>query len=71
MFAKVAYGSGGLQDNVFTEAHEFGEGVQKYGKESELYVMLIDTDLTSQFLELRAQFQGENILVCDHFLFHQ
>ena len=69
VFAKVAFGSGGHQDNVFTEANEFGEWVQKYGEACKLYVILIDTDLTSQFQELRDKFQGRNILVCDHFGF--
>ena len=67
IFAKVAYGTGGHQDNVFIEAHEFGTWAQTHGKENELYVILIDTDLTSQFLELKAKFHEQNIIVCDHF----
>ena len=43
MFAKVAYGKGGHQDNVFAEAHEFGEWVEKHGSPDQLYIMLIDT----------------------------
>jgi len=71
IFAKVAYGKGGHQDNVFSEAHEFGTWVIDHGKEHELYVMLIDTDLTSQFNELREKFRRPNILICDHFEFQQ
>ena len=71
VFAKVAFGKGGHQDNVFSEAHEFGEWVINHGREHELYVMLIDTDLTSQFNELREKFRRPNILVCDHFEFQQ
>ena len=68
VFAKVAYGTGGHQDNVFSEAHEFGEWVKKYRKPNELYVILIDTDLTSQVEELRQKFK-EQVLVCNHFEF--
>jgi hypothetical protein len=71
VFAKVAFGKGGHQDNVFIEAHEFGNWVRKYGKKDELYVMLIDTDLTSQVQELQQKFAQPNILVCDHFEFQQ
>ena len=68
VFAKVAFGKGGHQDNVFAEAHEFGEWVQKFGRPNELYVILIDTDLTSQFKELQLKFQ-RSVLVCNHFDF--
>lgn len=68
VFAKVAYGSGGHQDNVFAEAHEFGEWVREHGNPNELFVILIDTDLTSQFKELREKFWGR-VLVVNHFDF--
>ena len=71
VFAKVAYGSGGHQDNVFAEAHEFGEWAQKYGNKNRLFVILIDTDLTTQFEELRDKFGGSNILVCNHYEFQR
>jgi hypothetical protein len=67
IFAKVAYGKGGHQDNVFAEAHEFGTWAQTHGKENELYIILIDTDLTFEFIELKTTFNGQNIMVCDHF----
>ena len=38
VFAKVAYGKGGHQDNVFAEAHEFGEWVEKHGSPDKLYI---------------------------------
>ena len=68
VFAKVAYGTGGHQDNVFAEAHEFGEWVCKHGDRNKLYVILIDTDLTSQFKELREKFWG-CVLVVNHWEF--
>ena len=52
VFAKVAFGKGGHQDNVFSEAHNFVEWANKYGKDDQLYVILIDTDLNAEFAEL-------------------
>lgn len=69
VFAKVAYGSGGHQDNIFSESNEFGEWVQKYGHQNELYVILIDTDQTARFQELKEKFIQPNILVCNHYEF--
>jgi len=72
VFAKVAFGTGGHQDNVFIEAHEFGKWVLTHGQINILYVMLIDTDLILQFEELKQKFfLCPNILVCDHFEFQQ
>ena len=72
VFAKVVFGAGGHQDNVFEEAREFGEWVIKYGEADELYVILIDTDLDSKFQRLKERFQLQsNILVCDHFELQQ
>ena len=77
VFAKVAYGKGGHQDNVFAEAHEFGEWVEKHGSPDQLYIMLIDTDLTREFeaLKLRFNFGINNnksrIIVCNHVEFQQ
>ena len=77
VFAKVAYGKGGHQDNVFAEAHEFGEWVEKHGSPDQLYIMLIDTDLTREFeaLKLRFNFGINNnksrIIVCNHVDFQQ
>ena len=77
VFAKVAYGKGGHQDNVFAEAHEFGEWVEKHGSPDQLYILLIDTDLTREFeaLKLRFNFGINNnksrIIVCNHVDFQQ
>ena len=69
VFAKISYGTGGHQDNVFIEANEFGIWAQQYGKENELYVILIDTDQTLRFQDLKQKFTQPNILVCNHFDF--
>ena len=66
IFAKVVIGDGGHQDNVFEEAHQFAEWSIKYGKEDEIYVLLIDTDLEKQFNELNEKYHKNNILVVNH-----
>ena len=52
LFAKVCIGSGGHQDNVFHEAHSFGEWAMQHGEEDKLYIILIDTNLMNQLNEL-------------------
>ena len=71
IFAKVVFGTGGHQDNVFEEAHTFCDWVCKFGNDGELYVVLIDTDLTSQFEELNKKYHKNNILVVNHIDFQQ
>jgi len=71
IFAKVVFGNGGHQDNVFEEAHTFCEWVCKFGNTTELYVVLIDTDLTSQFNELKKKYHKNNLLVVNHIDFQQ
>jgi hypothetical protein len=70
VFAKVVFGNGGHQDNVFEEAHNFCEWVSQFGNEEYLYVVLIDTDLTNQFNNLKEKFKNnKNILVSNHINF--
>ena len=71
VFGKVAFGKGGHQDNVFSEAHGFGEWVEKHGRDDEIYIMLIDTDLTCNFEALKIRFNESKIIVCNHFEFQQ
>lgn len=71
IFAKVVFGNGGHQDNVFEEAHTFCEWVCKFGNNTELYVVLIDTDLMSQFEELKKKYHKDNLLVVNHIDFQQ
>jgi hypothetical protein len=71
IFAKVVFGNGGHQDNVFEEAHTFCDWVCKFGNDGELYVVLIDTDLTSQFEELKKKYHKDNVLVVNHIDFQQ
>ena len=64
VFAKVAFGEGGHQDNVFSEAHEFVEWADKYGTSDELYIVLVDTDLNHKFKELKQKPTKPNTIVC-------
>jgi hypothetical protein len=66
--AKVCYGAGGHQDNVFEEMYNYCEWVEQYHANSnELFVVLIDTDLTRQFNELKEKYEkNKNILIVDH-----
>lgn len=66
IFAKVVLGKGGHQDNVFEEAHNFIEWVKEYGIKEEYYIVLIDTDLESKFIELKNSNDSKNIIVCNH-----
>ena len=78
IFAKVAFGKGGHQDNVFSEAYEFSEWVETHrpvaSYPDQLFVILIDTDLTSQFEVLKRRYNTSlksNIAVCNHIEFQQ
>ena len=57
IFAKVVLGSGGHQDNVFEEAHNFGDWANQYGEKEKLYIILIDTDQEKQYNELKTKFK--------------
>jgi hypothetical protein len=74
VFAKVVYGSGGHQDNVFEEAYTFAEWVREYGDEDLLYVILIDTDHTTKFQQLKSkasEIKEKKLLVVNHVEFQQ
>jgi hypothetical protein len=72
IFAKVVFGNGGHQDNVFEEAHNFGEWVLAFGNPNHIYVILIDTNLAIPLQELKTKFQEKkNLLVVNHIEFQQ
>lgn len=66
--AKVAFGSGGHQDNVFEEMDTIAEWWGKYKADStDLLVLLIDTDLLDKFSRIKKKYQNtKNILVYNH-----
>jgi hypothetical protein len=71
--AKVCYGSGGHQDNVFEEMDTFCEWWKKYKfNTNEILVILIDTDLEKKQLRLKKKFDGiNNIKIFNHIDFQQ
>ena len=73
IFAKITFTDGGHQDNVFEEAHTFAEWCEKYKANhgDKLYVILIDTDLTQKFKELKEKYHSDNIWVVDHIDFQK
>lgn len=66
--AKVAYGSGGHQDNVFEEMDTIAEWWKTYKyKAEEQLIVLIDTDLITKFTRLKEKYADvNNIMVCNH-----
>lgn len=66
--AKVAFGSGGHQDNVFEEMDTMADWWKTYKNESpDVLVILIDTDLTSKFDRLKEKYvHSPNIMVYNH-----
>lgn len=71
--AKVVYGSGGHQDNVFEELHTLAEWWKKYKHDStDVLVLLVDTDLEKKVNELKLKYEMiTNILVVNHFEFQE
>jgi hypothetical protein len=63
----VVFGAGGHQDNVFEEIHTFCEWVVEYREKTELFIILIDTNLTTKFEELYKKYiHVENIIMGNH-----
>jgi hypothetical protein len=72
VYAKVVFGNGGHQDNVFEETHTFCEWVLQYGEKSELFVILIDTNLTAKFDELKEKYTNiDNLVIGNHITVQQ
>ena len=72
IFAKAVYASGGHQDNVFEEADVFCKWVSTFKSDSnELFVLLIDTDLTEKFTMLKEKYCNENLFIGGHVSFQQ
>jgi len=71
MFAKIVYGNGGHQDNVFEEANNLCEWIIKFHKNTDLlFVLIIDTDLLIKFNKLKENYKEiNNIIISNHFDF--
>ena len=67
VFAKIVIGNGGHQDNVFEEAYILCEWIIKYGVISDIYIILIDTDLKTKFNDLKTKFNNnKNLIIGNH-----
>ncbi len=66
IFAKIVFGEGGHQDNVFHEAAQFGDWANEYGEEGKIYVLLIDTDLDVKYNILKEKYDSDNVWVVNH-----
>ena len=71
IFAKIVFGEGGHQDNVFHEAAQFGDWAKQFGKEDKIYVLLIDTNLQNKYNELKEKYDSANVWVVNHTEFQQ
>ena len=71
IFAKICFGEGGHQDNVFHEAAHFADWAHQYGEDGKVYVILIDTDLTDKFDRLKFNYDSDNVWVVDHVEFQK
>ena len=69
--AKITYGEGGHQDNVFEELDAMANWWKTFKNESEEYlILLIDTDLTSRVQNLNEKYEdSHNIKVFNHYEF--
>ena len=69
--AKVSFGNGGHQDNVFEEMDSIANWWSSYKEQSKEYlIILIDTDLIEKFICLRKKYEDyENIKVFNHYEF--
>jgi hypothetical protein len=71
IFAKIVYGNGGHQDNVFEEADALCRWVEEYHRdEDDMFVLLINTDLDDKLASIKLKYQDvKNIMVTNHYEF--
>jgi hypothetical protein len=73
LFAKITYGEGGHQDNVFEEADQLCEWVRNFYSDNKLiFCIMIDTDLLKKLNELKNKFKKiSNIFIGNHVEFQE
>lgn len=73
IFAKIVYGSGGHQDNVFEEADILGNWVDTYQHDcTDIFVILIDTDLDAKLKCLQKKYKTvSNLFIGNHVEFQE
>lgn len=71
--AKVSYGIGGHQDNVFEEMDTLADWWKKYKTKSEEFlIILIDTDLIKKITSLKEKYNNvHNVKIFNHVEFQQ
>ena len=71
--AKVTFGAGGHQDNVFEEMGTIAEWWKTHRSNSEkILIVLIDTDLDSKFDDLKKKYtKVDNVKIFNHVSFQQ
>ena len=71
--AKISFGNGGHQDNVFEELDTMAELWRTFKKDSEdLLILLIDTDLIDKFENLGKKYKEcANIYIFNHYDFQK
>lgn len=71
--AKVSFGSGGHQDNVFEEMDTLAEWWYNYKKDTDEYlIILIDTDLEDKFNRIKLKYEiCNNIQIFNHYDFQE
>ena len=71
--AKVAYGNGGHQDNVFEEMDTVAEWWKNYkSKTEEILIVLIDTDLIPKLTRIKEKYHDvNNVKIFNHVEFQQ
>jgi hypothetical protein len=71
--AKIAYGNGGHQDNVFEEMDIVADWWKKYKQNSDdILVILIDTDLSDKFTRIKEKYNNiQNIMIYNHIDFQK
>jgi hypothetical protein len=70
IFAKVCFGSGGHQDNVFREEVEFCQWVAQHGASDKLYVVLVETDTPDKLAPL-SRYARDNLFIGNHIQFQE
>lgn len=71
--AKVSYGGGGHQDNVFGEMDDLSNWWKTYKSDTdEILIVLVDTDLINKLNKLKEKYDNvNNIMICNHIEFQQ
>jgi hypothetical protein len=72
IFAKIVIGSGGHQDNVFEEAYNLCEWINNFSNKTDIYIILIDTDLIIKYNNLKEKYKNiHNLIIGNHIYIQQ